>query len=52
MLAAFVGLLWRCGLTNYRYADQSVPRVAGHVLIATAFLVLCGAAAGAIMGLM
>ena len=52
VLAAFVGLLWRCGLTNYRYADQSVPRVAGHVLIATAFLVLCGAAAGAIMGLM
>jgi len=50
-LVLFVALVWRCGLTNYRYADRSLPRVAGHALIAAAFLAACGAAAGAIMGM-
>ena len=50
-MAVFICLLWRFGLTSYRYGDRPVTRVVGHALAALAFLVLYGAAAGAIMGL-
>ena len=50
-MAVFICLLWRFGLTSYRYGDRPVTRVVGHALAALAFLVLYGAAVGAIMGL-